>query len=73
MGPMTSPNCPKPTLPNADERLNTASRVELTVVEMPIDEAYRGMKKGGTSKGNVAIPDPKKRSINFGSLNNDLQ
>jgi hypothetical protein len=36
-------------------------------VEMPRDVAYWGMKNAGTRTGNVAIPPPRKRRMNFGS------
>lgn len=52
--------------------MKTARRVDPTVVEIPIDEAYRGMKNGGTSSGKVAMPDPRNKRRNFGSLKRDL-
>lgn len=72
MGPILSPNWPNPILPKAEDRLNSASNVEPVPVEIPREAAYSGMKKGGTSKGNVAIPEPKKRRMNFGSVKRDL-
>jgi hypothetical protein len=39
---------------------------------IPMDEAYNGMKNGGTSSGNVAMPDPMKSKMNLGSRNSDL-
>lgn len=71
-GPILSPNWPKPILPKAEERLNMAKSVDPVLVDRCMEEAYNGMKKGGTSNGKVAIPDPKKRRRNLGSSNRAL-
>ena len=39
MGPTRSLSWPKPTRPKAEERLNTARRVEPTLVEIPSEDA----------------------------------
>lgn len=71
-GPIASHRNPQLTRPTAEERLNVANSTEAVVAEIPNDKAYSGMKKGGTSKGNVAIPVPKNNKTNLGSLNKAL-
>ena len=67
IGPTRSPSAPKPTRPTADERLNSARSAEAVKADAPREFAYNGMKKAGTRIGNVARPEPRKRSMNFGS------
>ena len=46
--PSLSQAIPDKIRPNADDRLNPATRLAPTLEENPIDRAYEGMKKGGT-------------------------
>ena len=59
--------------PTAEDRFNTASRREARRADAWREVAYKGMKNGGTRRGKVPKPDPRKRRINLVSKNIRLE
>src|SRR3569833_117815 len=72
--PSRSQSKPQMMRPIADEKLKPARRPAPVLDDSPIELLYRGKKKGGTSRGNVATapaakmirkPKSRKRRLNF--------
>lgn len=70
IGPILSASQPNPNRPNADAIFHAAKSAAATSCEIPKDDAYKGMKNGGTRRGKVATPEPTNSNKNFASLNN---
>lgn len=59
--------------PTAEEKFNPATSPAPAEDESPNEELYRGRKKGGTKRGNVAIAPARKRAVKWIFLNKLLQ
>jgi hypothetical protein len=62
--PNLSQKKPQRILPAADDRLKPARRPAPVEEDSPTDLLYRGIKKGGTRRGNVAIAPAAKMMTN---------
>ncbi|KAK5637065.1 hypothetical protein RRF57_012777 [Xylaria bambusicola] len=72
-GPILSHRIPLKILPTADAKLKPANRPAPVAELRPIALAKRGMKNGGTSRGNVPIAPPTKTKTKLGFLNRRLE
>jgi hypothetical protein len=72
-GPILSHNIPLTIRPTAEEKLNPANSPAPVAGARPIARANRGMKKGGTKRGNVPMAPAKKMNTKLGSLNKRLK
>jgi hypothetical protein len=70
--PSLSQSSPQIIRPIAEEKLNPASKAAPVLDDSPIDRLYRGMKKGGTNKGNVPMAPTRKTSRKLVSLKRRL-
>lgn len=66
-GPRASAARPKPSRPTADEMLKPATRPAPALEERPREALYRGMKKGGTRSGKVAMTPTRNIAVNLKS------
>lgn len=72
-GPILSHSIPLKILPAADAKLKPANRPAPVAEFRPIALAKRGMKNGGTRRGNVPIAPAIKTKTKLGSLNRRLE
>lgn len=71
--PSLSDMTPEPMRPNADARLKPATSPAPVLDEKPRDLVKRGMKKGGTKRGNVPMALPKKTRTKVKERKRDLE
>lgn len=71
--PILSQRTPQTILPTADEKLNAATSAAPALDDRPIDLEYRGMKNGGTKRGNVASAPARKVMMKVSDLKSPLE